>query len=106
MRLTGLDLLFWAAGFVANLGLLFVLWYRRRARVFPFLTALITLNVGRTIVLYLVLRYAAKNSYFYTYWSLIVLDTTLQLCSSTRSPLAFSGRWTCGHTTCEPVSSG
>jgi hypothetical protein len=80
VRLTGLDLLFWAAGFVANLGLLFVLWYRRRARVFPFLTALITLNVGRTIVLYLVLRYAAKNSYFYTYWSLIVLDTTLQLC--------------------------
>jgi hypothetical protein len=80
VRLTGLDLLFWAAGFVANLGLLFVLWYRRRARVFPFLTALITLNVGRTIVLYLVLRYAARNSYFYTYWSLIVLDTTLQLC--------------------------
>jgi hypothetical protein len=80
VRLTGLDLLFWAAGFAANLGLLFVLWYRRRARVFPFFTALITLNVGRTIVLYLVLRYAAENTYFYTYWSLIVLDTTLQLC--------------------------
>lgn len=80
MRLTGLDLLFWAAGFVANLGLLFVLWYRRRALVFPFLTALITLNVVRTIILYCVLHYATKDSYFYTYWSLIVLDTMLQLC--------------------------
>lgn len=80
LRLTGLDLVFWGAGFVANLSLLAVLWYRRRARIFPFLTSLITLNVVRTVILYFVLRYASRNSYFYAYWSLIVLDTTLQLC--------------------------
>lgn len=79
MPLTRLDLLFWGAGFAANAGLLFVLWYRGRARVFPFLTSLITLNVVRTIILFFVLRYLTKNTYFYTYWSLTVLDTTLQL---------------------------
>ncbi|HET6216496.1 MAG TPA: hypothetical protein VFE27_05710 [Acidobacteriaceae bacterium] len=80
MHLTDLDLLFWAAGFLENLGLLFVLWYRRRARSFPFFTALITLIVIKTVVLYFVLHYGSKDSYFYTYWSLTVLDTTLQLC--------------------------
>jgi hypothetical protein len=67
MHLTGLDLLFWAAGFLENLGLLFVLWYRRRAERFPFFTALITLVVIKSIVLYLVLRYGTKDGYFYTY---------------------------------------
>jgi hypothetical protein len=78
--LTGLDLFFWAAGFVVNLGLLFVLWYRRRARVFPFFTALVTLNVIRTIVLYFVHRYGTILDYRYTYWSLAIIDTMLQLC--------------------------
>jgi hypothetical protein len=80
MRLTGLDLLFWAAGFIENSALLFVLWYRGRARGFPFFTALITLSVVKTIVLYAVLHYESKSGYFYTYWSLTLLDTMLQLC--------------------------
>jgi hypothetical protein len=80
MHLTGLDLFFWAAGFLENLGLLFTLWYRRRAKVFPFFTALITLNILRTIVLYFVLRLRTGQDYFYAYWSLTMLDTILQLC--------------------------
>jgi hypothetical protein len=80
MRLTGLDLLFWAAGFVGQLALLFVLWYRRRARDFPCFTALITLNVARTMDLYLVLHYGTKAEYFYSYWSAAVVDVILQLC--------------------------
>jgi hypothetical protein len=80
MLLTGLDFFFWAAGFALHLGLLFVLWYRRRARVFPFFTTLITLSVIRTIVLYSVHRYGTVFDYRYTYWSLAILDTTLQLC--------------------------
>jgi hypothetical protein len=80
VHLTGLDLLFWAAGFIENLALLCVLWYRRRAKNFPFFTALITLNVVRTIVLYLVLRLGTKANYFYTFWSLALLDTVLGLC--------------------------
>ena len=47
---------------------------------FPFFTALITLVVIKTIVLYFVLHYGSKDCYFYTYWSLDVLDTMLQLC--------------------------
>jgi hypothetical protein len=80
MRLTGLDFLFWAAGFAGHLALLFVLWYRRRARGFPFFTALITLNVCRTIGLYFVLHYGTRAGYFYGYWLAAVLDVMLQLC--------------------------
>jgi len=80
MRLTSLDFLLWAAGFVAQLALLFVLWYRRRARAFPYFTALITLNVVRTTVLYFVLHHGTKAGYAYSYWSAAILDVILQLC--------------------------
>ena len=80
MHLTGLDLLFCAAGFLENVGLLFILWYRRRAKSFPFFTTLITLNVARTIVLYFVLDYGTKQGYFYTYRSLALFDVMVLLC--------------------------
>ena len=80
MRLTGLDFLFWAAGFALNVTLLVILWYRRRAKSFPFFTALITLMVVKTILLYFVLHYGSRVNYFHTYWSLSIIDTTLQLC--------------------------
>jgi hypothetical protein len=79
MHLTGIDFFFWAVGFLENLGLLFVLWYRRLVKSFPFFTALATLSVIRTVVLYLVLNYGTKESYFITYWSLAIIDTMLQL---------------------------
>jgi hypothetical protein len=79
MHLTGLDFFFWAVGFLENLGLLFVLWHRRLATSFPFFTALAILSVIRTIVLYFVLNHGTKDSYFYTYWSLAIVDTMLQL---------------------------
>lgn len=80
MHLTGLDLLFWAAGFVENLALLLLLWYRRRAKAFPFFTALVTLVVVKTLALYFVNLYGTKKDYAYAYWTLAVLDITLQLC--------------------------
>ena len=80
MRLTSLDFLFWAAGFLANTTLLVILFYRRRAKSFPFFTSLITLMVVKTIVLYFVLHYGSRDNYFHTYWSLSIIDTTLQLC--------------------------
>jgi hypothetical protein len=79
MHLTGLDLLLWAASFAAHLGLLFVLVVRRRARSFPVFTTLIIANVGRTIALFLIQVYGTKAEYFYTFWSLAVLDVALQL---------------------------
>jgi hypothetical protein len=80
MHLTTLDLLFWAAGFVENIGLLFVLCYRRRTRTFPFFTTLAILIVIKTVILYLVNAYGTKSGYAYTYWTLSILDMMLQLC--------------------------
>ena len=79
MHLTGLDLLFWAAGLGAHLILLCVLLIRRRFKVFPIFTAFIAANIGRTIALYFVRLYGGKTTYFYTFWLLGVLDTLLQL---------------------------
>lgn len=80
MHLTGLDLFFWAASFLGHLLLLFVLWKRHRATQFPFFTTLISISILRTIALYIVLRHGTKDNYFYTYWSLALVDTVLQLC--------------------------
>jgi hypothetical protein len=79
MRLTGLDLLFWTAGFFGHVALLLVLWTRRRAATFPFFTAYITANVLRTMVLYVVLHEGTKSDYYYTFWTLDIIDTILQL---------------------------
>jgi hypothetical protein len=80
MQLTGLDLVFWAAGFLGHLVLLLVLLVRRRAKDFPFFTTLIASNLLRTVTLYLTLHHGTKSEYFYTYWSLAVVDMGLQLC--------------------------
>jgi len=79
VHLTGIDLLFWAASFLGHLILLSVLFFRRRAREFPIFTTLISANIARTIVLFLIEQHGTKANYFYTYWSLAVLDVTLQL---------------------------
>jgi hypothetical protein len=76
---SGMDLFFWAAGLAVHLILLFVLFYRKRANVFPFFTALIVFNVVRTVVLYFVVRYGTKSDYVQTFWSVAVLDVVLQL---------------------------
>ncbi len=78
MNLSELDLLFWAMSFVANLVLLFVLLIRSRSRNFPLFTALITLNVARTIVLFVIRRHNAQSAYFYTFWTLAVVDMGMQ----------------------------
>jgi hypothetical protein len=80
MQLTGLDFVFWAAGFCGHIVLLVVMVVRRRAMLFPFFTTLVASNVLRTAVLYFVLNHGSKHNYFYTYWSLAVVDMVLQLC--------------------------
>ena len=79
MQLTGLDLLFWAAGLGVHLILLSVLLIRRRFKVFPIFTAFIIANVGRTVALYFVRLLGTRAGYFYAFWSLGILDTVLQL---------------------------
>jgi len=79
MHLTDLDLLFWTAGFGAHLILFCVLLIRRRYREFPIFSAFILSNIVRTVALYFVEQHGSKASYFYTFWSLGLLDTGLQL---------------------------
>jgi len=80
MQLSGLNFVLWVAGFFGHLALLVVLITRRRAPDFPFFTCLILSNVFRTVVLYFTLKYGTKQEYFYFYWSLAVIDVTLQFC--------------------------
>jgi hypothetical protein len=79
MSVRGLDALLWALGFLAHIILLSILLCRHRARRFPAFTILIGANVVRTIVLYCTLRYGSRDAYFYTYWTLAILDVSLQL---------------------------
>ena len=79
MRLTGLDLFFWAAGLTGHVMLLSVLWSRHRAKRFPLFTALIATNVVKTCLLYFTLRHGSREAYSVTYWSLAIVDLVLQL---------------------------
>jgi hypothetical protein len=78
MNLSELDLLFWAMSFIGNVALLLVLLLRDRFRNLPIFTALVALNVTRTVVLFLIRWHNAKSAYFYTFWSLAVVDVGLQ----------------------------
>ena len=79
MHLTDLDLLFWTAGFGVHLVLFCVVLIRRRYSEFPIFSAFILSNIVRTVALYFVEQHGSKASYFYTFWSLGLLDTGLQL---------------------------
>lgn len=79
MRLTSIDNLLWALSFLGHWILLGVLVLRRRASFFPIFTTLIAVNILRTIVLFFTLRLASSEGYFYTYWTLAIADTGLQL---------------------------
>jgi len=79
VHLTGLDLLLWALSLAAHIVLLAVLVIRHRAHVFPIFTTWITANILRTVTLYFTLHYGSKDNYFYTYWTLAIVDVALQI---------------------------
>jgi hypothetical protein len=79
MHMTALDLVFWVAGLAGNIVLLAVLWIKRRARHFPIFTSLIALYICRTLALFFTHRRGGHDAYFYTYWTLFIVDVALQL---------------------------
>ena len=96
MTVSGLDRLFWAAGLLGHVALLFVLLHRGRARRFPVFTTFIGASVLRTVVLFFA-RGRAVYTYFLLYWTLAILvDVLLQfavvyeMATHTFRPL---GRW-------------
>jgi hypothetical protein len=74
-----MDQALWAVTFAEDLILIAVLFVRSRARSYPFFTALIGLDVARTVALFLIQRHGTKATYFYSYWSLALVDVLLQL---------------------------
>jgi len=78
MHLKGLDLLFWAGGFVGHVVLLFVLIRRERANKFPVFTSLIGTSVVRTVALFLVFKSGATSQYYHIYRILLLVDAALQ----------------------------
>ena len=80
MHLTGIDFLLWAAGLVAHVVLLAVMFVRRRVQTFPIFSSLIALNIIRTLALYLiVLEHASKHQYLVAYSTFAIFDLALQL---------------------------
>jgi hypothetical protein len=79
VQLSVIDEALWAVTFAEDLILVSVLFVRSRARSYPFFTALISLDVVRTVALFLIQRHGTKATYFYTYWSLALVDLLLQL---------------------------
>ena len=78
--LTHLDLFLWASGVVGHALLFAVLLARGRCRQFPWFTALIGANVGRSLLLYLLSSHGNPEIYRIAYWDLALLvDGFLQL---------------------------
>jgi hypothetical protein len=78
VNLTVLDRFFWALSFTGHCGLLAILLFRRRAASLPIFTAFVVMNIVRTIVLYVTLNHGSKDQYFYTFWTLAMVDMALQ----------------------------
>jgi hypothetical protein len=96
MQLSGFDLDVWAATFIGHILLLYVLWTRRRAASFPVFTTLIASSVAKSIALYFILHHFTPLAYFYSYWSMAVVDEVLQLfvvCEIASKVFRPTGEW-------------
>ena len=69
MKLNTLDYVLWAASFLGNVALFFVLTWKRRQRDFPFFTALIGYQALVSVVLFSVSRLGSRHVYSVVYWS-------------------------------------
>lgn len=86
----------WAAGFVLNAALVFVLFYKRRYRVLPWFTTFITAGCVYTVALFLGYRYGSKQVYAGIYWTCDFMDLGLQVAvvlEIARTILQRSGKW-------------
>src|ERR1700733_1502481 len=79
MHLTGFDSFLWASGLIGHLILLLVLIGRRHVLSFPCFTALVVIDITKTVILFPVHRYGSATAYFTAYWSLALLDQAAQI---------------------------
>jgi len=78
MHLSRFDFALWAATLAGHIALLCALVWRERTARHPIFTALIAMNIGRTLALYCVYKFGTERQYSYTYWSLAIADVALQ----------------------------
>ena len=79
MHPTPIEILFWRLGLLGHFALLVLLLVRRRAKAFPLFTALIGMNVVRSLTLYVVHLHAGRVPYLDTYFSFALVDFSLQI---------------------------
>lgn len=79
MQLTGFDLWLWLAVLIVHILLVSVLFARNRARQFPVFTCLIILNVGKTLVLFVIYRHLSALAYYDTFLVFAAVDYALQV---------------------------
>lgn len=78
MHLSGLDFVFWVSAFIGHLALFSILLVRHRIGTYPLFSALILSDIARTAILYTVYQSGTPQNYYTWYWSMAILDTTLQ----------------------------
>ena len=79
MSTTTLQNVLWAAGFFGHAALLAVLFARSRWRTFPIFTFLIAYQVGVSLALFFISRYASHHAYFLGYWITALGDYIFQV---------------------------
>jgi len=79
MKLSSLDNVLWAAGFVANVSLLLIFLVRKRLKGFPGFIAYPAYKAAATVSLFVVLRYGHQHAYAVLYWISAYLQYPLQL---------------------------
>ena len=96
MNLTLMATVLWAAGFLLNAALLFVLIFKRRYRTVPWFTAFVGAGCVYTLALFLGYRYGSKHLYAVLYWACDFLDLLLQISvifEIAGTLMKRSGRW-------------
>ncbi len=79
MRLSSLDDILWAAGFLAYIGLFSVLLIQQRWKEFPVFTTLVGFDTALTVALFLFYAHGSRLIYARLYWSAAIVDFALQL---------------------------
>jgi hypothetical protein len=79
VKLTLIATVLWAAGFILNAALFFVLVFKRRYRIVPWFTAWMGFQCVYTITLFVEYRLGSKHLYAVLYWSGALLDFLLQI---------------------------
>lgn len=79
MGLSLLDKALWVAGFLGQLTLLGILCVRKGGARFPFFAAFIAFVTLENVIDFAVYRVGSARAYFWTYWSLGLLEVVVQL---------------------------